>query len=125
MDAGIMRRFRTLLEKVLPLILSDHQVQAEAQDRSMLVRLAVPYTFSPNLSLGDSLVAIAGCLARIFAACLLFAVWGALSALAWSSIGNHFWRAAAILPLILVFLAALATLMITITLIERMITPRR
>lgn len=125
MDADTMQRLRMLMEKLLPLVLSDREPEAGAQDRSMLVRLAVPYTFSPNLSLGDSLVAVAGCLARIFSACLFFAVWGGLSALAWSSIENHFWRAAAVLPLVLLFLAGLATLMIAITLVERMIAPKR
>jgi len=54
-------------------------------------------------------------------ACALFAVWGTVSALAWSAIENRFWRAVAVLPLVLVFVAALAALMIAISTLERMI----
>ncbi len=87
----------------------------------MFSRLAIPYMFCPNLGPGEALVAVGGCLARIFGGCLFLAVWGGLSALAWSSIGSHFWRAVALLPLILLFFAGLATLMIAISLFERMI----
>src|SRR5271169_2977761 len=120
-----MRRLRTLAEELWLLMFSDQGTHPASPSRSMLSRLAVPYTFSPDLSLADALVAIAGCLTRIFAACVLFAVWGVLSALVWSAIGNHFWRAAAVLPLVLIFLAGLATLMIAISALERSILSRR
>ncbi|HXB75134.1 MAG TPA: hypothetical protein VNY05_43280 [Candidatus Acidoferrales bacterium] len=110
-----MQRHRTLVGKLLRRLQPDHTPRAATQGRSIFSRLAVPYTFSPDLSLGDALIAIAGCLTRIFAACVLFAVWGVLSALAWSAIENHFWRAAAVLALVLIFLAGLATVMIAIS----------
>jgi hypothetical protein len=118
-----MRRFRTLAEKLWLLMVPD---QGPAiQGRSILSRLEVPYTFNPNLRIVDALVAVAGSLARIFSACVLFAVWGGVSALAWSAIGNHFWRAVAVLLLVLLFLAGLAALMIAITAVGRMLAPRR
>jgi hypothetical protein len=125
MDTSAMQRHRTLVERLLLLLQPDHTPHAATQGRSILSRLAVPYTFSPDLSFGDALIAIAGCLARIFAACVLFALWGGLSAVVWSASGNHFWRAAAVLPLVLIFLAVLAALMIAISAVERMIAPRR
>jgi len=66
---------------------------------------------------------VAGCLARIFGACLLFALWGGLSALAWTSIANRLWRAAALAPLALIFLAALGLLMWAISAVEKKIHP--
>jgi hypothetical protein len=125
MDTSAMQRYRTIFERLLLLLQPDHTPRPATQGRSILSSLAVPYTFSPDLSFGDALIAIAGCLTRIFAACVLFAVWGGLSALVWSAIRNHFWRAAAVLPLVLVFLAGLATLMIAISAVERAIVPRR
>jgi hypothetical protein len=100
-------------------------LQASNQGRSMFSRFAAPHTFGPDLSLGEALVAVAGCLARIFGACVLFAVWGGASAFAWSAIANRFWRVAAEPPLLLLFLAALASLMIAVSAVERSITPRR
>lgn len=119
-----MRRLRAFAEKLRPLIFPDHAPRAAGQHRAAASRLAVPYVFSPNLSFGDALIAVAACLARIFGACALFAVWGGVSALAWSAIENHFWRAAAMLPLVLLFLAGLATLMIAISAVERAIAPK-
>jgi hypothetical protein len=126
-----MRRLRTLAEKVWLLIFPGGAPepaspgQSTAGSETLRARLAVPYTFNPNLSLGGALVAVAACLARIFSACVLFAVWGGVSALAWSAIENHFLRAAAVLLLVLLFLAGLAALMIAIAAVERLIAPRR
>jgi hypothetical protein len=125
MKASSMRRLRAFGEKWLGWIFPDHAPGAPSQAGSVFSRLEVPYTFSPSLSFGGALIAVVSCLARIFSACLLFAIWGGLSALAWSGIGNHFWRAAAVLPLVLLFLVGLATLMIAISAVERMITPKR
>src|SRR5271165_3129810 len=94
---------------------SDTTVRA----RSVFASLATPYTFNPDLGAWDALVAVLGCLARIFGACLLFAVWGGVSLRGWSAIDNRFWRAAAVLPLVLIFFAALALLMLAISQIEK------
>ncbi|SPF42695.1 hypothetical protein SBA4_2960021 [Candidatus Sulfopaludibacter sp. SbA4] len=61
-----MRRPQALARKLYPLIFPDRGPRAAGQDRSLSSRLAVPYTFSPNLSQGDALIAFAACLARIF-----------------------------------------------------------
>ena len=107
------------------MIFRGQAAHAGSQDHSVLSRLAVPYTFNPNLSLGDALVAVAAALTRIFGASVLFAVWGGVSALAWSAIENRFWRAIAVLPLVLLFLVGLATLMIAISAAERLIAHKR
>jgi hypothetical protein len=98
---------------------------AAERGRSVFSQFAAPYTFSPDLSLGEALIAVAACLARVFSACVLFSVWGAFSVLAWSAISDRFWRAVAIPPLILLFLVALAILMIVISVVQRAITPKR
>jgi hypothetical protein len=90
-----------------------------------LSRFAVPYTFNPDLNLGEAAAAVAGCLARIFGACVLFAIWGGVSVLAWSNIESHLWRALAVLGLVLLFLATLATLMAAISALEQKIFPKR
>jgi hypothetical protein len=120
-----MKRRRILLDKLRLLTGSEDTPRAVPQDQSVFSRLAVPYTFSPSLSLGGALVAVAACLTRIFSACVLFAVWGGFCVLAWDTIENHFWRAAAVLPLVLLFVAALAILMMVISLAERAIAPKR
>jgi len=76
-----MQRLRAFADKLSALISSDRAPDAAIEDRSVFSRLAVPYTFSPSLSLGDGLLSIAVCLTRIFSACGLFAVWGGISAL--------------------------------------------
>jgi uncharacterized membrane protein len=91
----------------------------------MLSRFAVPYTFGPDLNLGEALVAVAGTLARIFGFCALLALWGGISVFAWSAIGSRFWRVAAEPPLFLLFLAALAALMLGVSTVERSILSKR
>ena len=116
-----MQRLRAFADKLRGLISPDGASDAAIQDRSVFSRLAVPYTFSPSLSLGDGLFSIAVCLTRIFSASVLFAVWGGISALTLRLIENRFWRAIALLPLVLLFLAGLAALMIAISFLETMI----
>jgi hypothetical protein len=107
------------------LIVADLAPHPGSQGRSTLSRFAMPYTFGPDLSLAGALVAVAGCLTRIFSAVALFAVWGSLSVRAWSTIANGFFRVAAELPLLLLFLAGLAALMIAISTVERILAPHR
>jgi len=90
----------------------------------VFAHLALPHSFNPDLGLVEALVAVVACLARIFGACVLFALWGGFAAWAWSSIASHFWRMAAVGPLVLLFAAALAALMLTITAVETRIRPR-
>jgi len=93
--------------------------------RSAFSRLAIPYSFKPDLDSADALVAVIGTLVRIFGACFYIAVWGGLSLFAWSSIGNRFWSSVAVLPLILLFLAGFAGLMLGIAAVERRIISHR
>ena len=85
---------------------------------------AIPYMFNPNLSFSGALIAVALSLSRIFLGSLLFAVWGTGSLMAWSRIHNHFWRAMALAPLILLFLVSFAALMIAISTVVSWISPK-
>jgi hypothetical protein len=87
--------------------------------RSIAERFAVPHAFSPDLTPATAAVAVLGALARIFLGSLLFALWGISSALAWNAIGSHFWRSAALVPLVLGFLLSLAALMMGIASVVR------
>ncbi len=94
----------------------------ETQNRSFLGRFATPHTFCPDMSSGEALVAVAAVLARIFGGCVLFALWGGATGAAWSAIGNHFWRWPAVAGLFVVFVSALAGLMMATAAIERRIS---
>jgi hypothetical protein len=71
------------------------------------------------------MVAVVASLTRIFGACVLFALWGGFAAWAWSAIGSHFWRMAAVGPLLLLFAGALTALMLTISAVEVRLRPKR
>lgn|SRR5215472_1022419 len=94
-------------------------------DRSAYERFAIPYTFKPQLSFVEALVAVATSLLRIFLGSLLFAIWGTYSLLAWTAVRNYFWRAAALLPLFVLFLLSFAMLMLAISALARTFSPRR
>src|ERR1700721_1580650 len=83
--------------------------------RSIHERFAIPYVFSPNLSLGEAAAAALGALARILLGSLLFAFWGVSSAMVWNSMDNHFWRAVIAVPLGLLLLVSMGGLMLGIT----------
>ena len=106
--------------------MSDTGVAPERNEgpQSVFARLAVPFMFNPDLSPAGAMLAVVGALTRIFGACLLFALWGGFSAWAWSAITNQFWRMAAAGPLVLLFPAALATLLVTISAVETRFRPR-
>lgn len=112
-------------EKSPPPVFRNHAPPPSTLGRSAFSRFAAPYTFGPDLSIGEALIAVAGTLTRIFGACLLFALWGGASVFAWSAIGSRFWRVAAQPPLLLLFLAALAALMLGVSRVERSILPKR
>ena len=95
---------------------SAHRESTESQ--SVFARLALPFMFNPDLGPAEALIAVAGCLARIFGSCLLLAFWGGFSAWAWTSIASRFWRMAAVGPLVLLFPGVLAGLLLGIGAIE-------
>jgi len=53
----------------------------------------------------------------------LFAVWGTYTLLVWFDIPNVVWRFAILLPLLAVFLLALALVMLAITALARVVIP--
>jgi hypothetical protein len=79
--------------------------------KSRAERFAIPHTFPPDLSFPEVLIRLFAAMARVLLGSLLFALWGIMSARAWSTIPTHFWRLAAILPLVLLFLLPLTGLM--------------
>lgn len=103
---------------------TDSSPETPARSRSVFARLAVPHSFNPDLGVGEALLAVAACLTRIFGACLLFALWGGFCAWAWGAIASHFWRMAALGPLVVMFLGALAALMLAVNAVESRIGPR-
>jgi len=102
----------------------DITPDATPRARSVFAPLAVPYSFKPDMGPIEALFAVAACLARIFGACILFALWGGFSAWAWSAIGSHFWRMAAVGPLVLLFAVALGALLMTVTAVELKLRPK-
>ncbi len=102
----------------------DRPPATTARSRSPLAPLAIPHSFHPDLGPAEALVAVAVTLARIFGACLLFALWGGFSAWTWNAIPNRFWRVVAIGPLVAIFAAALAGLMFGIGAAHRRLRPR-
>jgi hypothetical protein len=93
----------------------------EEEPRPEHERLAIPFTFKPQLSFPEALVATAGALLRILLGSLLFAVWGTFSLVSWAAIRNPFWRIGVQLPLFLLFLLSLSLLMLAIAALVRTI----
>ena len=71
------------------------------------------------------MVAIIGALARILLGSMLFAAWGISSSFIWKAIPSHFWRAAAMPFLVVVFLLLLAALMAGVSAGVRAISPKK
>ena len=93
--------------------------------RSVAQRFAVPHSFPPDLSFPEVLIRLSAALARILLGSSLFALWGVCFARAWSAIPSHFWRATAILPLVLLFVIPLTGLMLGISAVVKAISPKR
>ena len=90
-------------------------------NRSEYERFATPFTFKPRLSVIEAILEVFASFFRIVLGCLLFAVWGTYSILAWFNVPNLFLRFLALLALLLAFLAALAILMVVIATIVRFV----
>jgi hypothetical protein len=75
-------------------------------------RMPVPFAFKPKLSAFEAFVEIFASLCRIILGCLLFAAWGVFALYL-----RGVWGNLVVFPLIPLFLAALALLMILISLI--------
>ena len=71
------------------------------------------------------MIRVAAALSRILLGSSLFALWGVFSVRTWNAIPSHFWRAAAILPLVLLFLLPFTALMAGISAMVRAISPKK
>jgi hypothetical protein len=94
-------------------------------ERPMYQRLSIPYSFKPELSFPEAIIAAMGAFLRIFLGSILFGVYGWNALVLWNSIRSPFWKVAAIPPLILVFLVLFAALMAAITAMVRKLMPAR
>jgi uncharacterized membrane protein len=87
--------------------------------------LSLPHQFNRKLGFVEALVAVTAAFARIMTLCAVFAVWGAVSLLAWSRLATSPWRFLALVPMLLALPAALIPPLIAITAVERRARPRR
>jgi len=97
----------------------------EAAERSVYERFAIPYSFKPQLSVTEAVVAATAAFFRIFLGSLLFAFWGAYSLSAVLSIRSWFLRVVVTVPLIALFLALLTLLMLGISTLARRVRYRK
>ena len=88
-------------------------------------RFAIPYTFKPQMSFPEAVIAALGAFLRILLGSLLFAFWGAYSLSLGSAIRNVFWRVAVLLPMFLLFLGLFALLMLAIGSLVRTLLGKR
>ena len=95
------------------------QAEDAAVDRSGYNRLAIPFTFKPQLTLLEAVIATTGAVSRIFIASLLFAVWGTYSLVAWPRIPNVLLRLTALLFLLAAFALSLLLTMGAISVLMR------
>lgn len=87
-------------------------------------RLAIPYSFKPQLSLVEAAISAAGAFLRIVSGSILFAVWGTYTFYAWSSMRNVFLRGSVVLVLLFLFVVSFALLMLAISALVRKCLPR-
>ncbi len=114
-----------MTQKILSWFALPFPQAASGETRSLAQRFAVPHSFGPDLSLPEAMIRVAAALARILLGSSLFAVWGVFSARAWAAIPSDFWRAAAALPLVLLFLIPFTALMAGISSLVRAISPKK
>ena len=93
-------------------------------NRPSYERLAIPHSFKPQLSLGEAAISAAGAFLRIFFGSVLFAVWGAYTLHAWSTIHNLFLRGGAVMLLFILFVGSFALLLLGISGLVRKCMPR-
>ncbi len=115
----------TWIEKARALLFPPADKAEGGEDRSAYERFAIPYTFKPQLSLAEAIIAVGIAFLRIFLGSMLFAIWGTYSLVAWNSIRGSFWRVAALVPMVALFVLALGLLMLGISALVRSCSPRR
>lgn len=100
----------TIFEEPVPADTSG-AAEAEARTRSPHERFAVPFMFRPVLSVSNAVAFALRTFLRIFLGSLWFGAWGACALWLWFNIPNPFLRTAAMVPMLVLFLALLAVLM--------------
>jgi hypothetical protein len=113
-----------LLQRLRELLSSPGEGPLPDEDRSPYERFAIPYSFKPQLTIWQAIIAASGALLRIILGSVLFAVWGAYSLLAWSSISNVFLRSALLLLMLLLFAILMTALMIGVSSLVKIAWPR-
>jgi hypothetical protein len=93
-------------------------------ERSQYERFALPYSFKPQLSFLEAVVAALGAFLRVLLGCLLFAVWGTYSLFTWSTIRNPFLRVGVQLPLFFLFAACFLLVMLVIANVVKAVSLR-
>jgi hypothetical protein len=96
----------------------------QATDRSVYERFAIPYTFKPQLSFWQAVIATVAAFFRIFLGSLLFAFWGTYTLVVCNKIRSLFWRSVVLLPLILLFALMFTWLMVAISALARILSPK-
>ncbi len=93
-------------------------------ERPAYQRLTVPYSFKPELSFTEAIIGALGAFLRIFLGSILFGVYGWNAIVTWNGIRSPFWRGAAVVPMVLLFLLLFALLMAAISAMVRKLLPR-
>lgn len=109
----------SLLDRLRARLFPPVEPPRRASGRPVYERFAIPYSFKPNLSVAEAVIATIATFLRIFLGSLLFAFWGAYSLAALNRIRTFSWRVAVAPVLIVLFLALLALLMLAISALER------
>jgi len=119
---------KTLVRRLMPpkllALLFPATTSSSGPDRSVYERFAIPFAFKPRLSFFEAIVAVAATFLRLVLGCLLFAVWGTYSLLIWFDVPSLFFRVCILVPLFVVFLLALALMLLAIAAIVKALLPR-
>jgi len=100
-------------------ILDVFQTPVERAGRPDYRRLAVPYSFKPELSLSEAIIASIAAFLRIFLGSILFGFYGWYSLITLQAIRMPVLRCAAAVPMLAGFLLLFALLMAGISLCVR------
>ncbi len=87
-------------------------------------RFAIPFSFKPELSFGEAVIASLAAFARIFLGSILFGVYGWNALVKWSAIRSVFWKVVAVPPIVLGFVLLFTLLMAAISAMVRKLLPR-
>jgi hypothetical protein len=115
MNSPLIAKVRTLLHA---------PIERHYGTRPMHHRFAIPYSFKPELSVPEALIAAFGAFLRIFLGSILFGVYGWNSLVRWNAIRSTFWKVVAVPPIILLFVLLFTLLMAAISAMVRKLLVR-